>query len=510
MFGTPRTIQRSLWRITLIVTVWRIALIVTVSVGGFMFAPTAVGGEDRGGRIGPNIVLMMADDLGWGDTGFNGHPVIKTPSLDEMAANGLVFRRFYAGSAVCSPTRGSCLTGRHPDRYGIPTANAGHLRPDEVSLAEVLGGVGYRTGHFGKWHLGTLSPEFSGKGKGRSPEKNHMTPGMAGFDEWFSTEYAVATWDPYDPAHVHDSRDPRALYWLNGSNIVDGEARGLTGDDSRIVMDRAIPFIEAAARGGEPFLAVIWFHTPHLPVIGGPEYRAMYSGQSDDEKHYFAVITALDEQVGRLRNRLRSLGVADETMIWFCSDNGPEGNPGPVGRSQGTAGPFRGRKRSLYEGGIRVPAILDWPEKVRGARTTDFPAVTSDYVPTILDSLGRPTSGSPKRPLDGISLVPLIEGRMSERPVPIAFRFGTQAALCDNRFKLVQNEGGSRPRSDNGTAPFAQWELYDLIADPCETNNVANRHPVVVDRMRATLSTWRESCKVEAQRSVNSPGHQGD
>ena len=151
----------------------------------------------------PNVILMMADDMGWGDTGYNGNRVIKTPNLDRMSREGIRFDRFYAGSSVCSPTRGSCLTGRHPYRYGVHTANQGHLRDEEICLAELLKEHGYATGHFGKWHLGTLTPDYSGKGPGRKPRENYSTPGMNGFDEWFSTEFAIATWDPYDPANSH-------------------------------------------------------------------------------------------------------------------------------------------------------------------------------------------------------------------------------------------------------------------------------------------------------------------
>ena len=240
-----------------------------------------------------------------------------------------------------------------------------------------------------------------------------------------------------------------------------------------------------------------------MPVVGGPEYRAMYPGQSEDEQHYYAVITALDEQVGRLRGRLRSLGWRTTRSSGSARTTARRGTPVRRGRSQGTAGPFRGRKRSLYEGGVRVPAILEWPSRIEGPRTTEVPAVTSDYVPTILDAIGRQAPDPSERPLDGISLLPLIEGTMEDRPHPIAFRFGSQAALSDNRFKLVHNENDARPRSDNGTTPIARWELYDLIADPGETRNVADRHPEVVERMRATLSAWRDSCEADAARAAD-------
>ena len=154
----------------------------------------------------PNIILCMADDMGWGDPGFNGNKIIKTGNLDAMAKAAMRFTRFYSGAPVCSPTRGSCLTGRHPYRYGIFSANVGHIRRKEITLAEALKTQGYTTGHFGKWHLGTLLPDYSGKGPRRKPKENYMTPAMSGFDEWFSTEYAVATWDPYNPAVFHGKK----------------------------------------------------------------------------------------------------------------------------------------------------------------------------------------------------------------------------------------------------------------------------------------------------------------
>lgn len=426
----------------------------------------------------PNIILCMADDMGWGDVGFNGGKIIKTPNLDAMAASSLRFSRFYAGAPVCSPTRGSCLTGRHPYRYGIFHANVGHIRKEEIILAEALKTQGYTTGHFGKWHLGTLTPDFSGKAR-RRPKENYMSPGMGGFDEWFSTEYAVATWDPYDPANAHGRKfDVRTLYWHNGENVTEP----LKGDDSRIIMDRAVPFIRKAAKNHEPFLAIIWFHAPHAPVVGGPEYRKMYSQYSENEQHYYGCITALDEQMGRLRKELREFGIAENTMLWFCSDNGPEGKTAKQGRYRGSAGPFRGRKRSLFEGGVRVPGLLQWPARIKKPRTTDVAASTLDYFPTVLDALGFTIKGKPE-PSDGTSLMPLIEGKMTERPIPIAFESGNQVSLTDNRYKIYSSNNGKT------------YNLFDLIEDPAETKDLAAEKPQIVKAMRRTLEQWRVSCK---------------
>ena len=443
----------------------------------------------------PNIILCMADDLGWGDVGFNGNETVITPELDRMAKAGMRFERFYAAAPVCSPTRGSVLTGRHPSRYGIPTANQGHLKRDEITLAEVLRDHGYATGHFGKWHLGTLAPDYSGK-KGRNPEKNYMTPGMSGFDEWFSTEYSVSTWDPYDPKNAHNGiTDPRVLFFHNGRNIEDGPTEGLVGDTARMVMDKALPFIEEATKEDEPFFAVIWFHAPHLPVVGGPDFLAMYPDLDENTQHYYAVITAVDRQMGRLRNALREFGVAEDTMLWFAADNGPEGNPGKKGRSQGTAEPFRGRKRSLYEGGVRVPGLLEWPEKVVEGSETSVSAVTSDYFATVLDVLGYTLPEEKRRPYDGVSIVPLIEGNATRRLFPIGFQGHGMATLNDNRFKLVHNPGKKRLKSDNGTAPVVEWELYDLDNDPSESKNIIDEHATIAAEMRKQLEEWQESCE---------------
>jgi len=429
----------------------------------------------------PNIILCMADDMGWGDPGFNGNQIIKTGNLDAMAKTAMRFTRFYSGAPVCSPTRGSCLTGRHPYRYGIFFANVGHILKEEFTLAEALKTQGYTTGHFGKWHLGTLLPDYSGKGPRRKPKENYMTPGMSGFDEWFSTEYAVATWDPYNPAVFHGKKkeyDVRALYWHNGKNITEG----LKGDDSRIIMDRAVPFIQKAAKNKKPFLAVIWFHAPHAPVVAGPKYREMYSQYSEDEQHYYGCITALDEQVGRLRSQLRELGIADNTMLWFCSDNGPEGKDGKQGRHRGSAGPFRGRKRSLFEGGVRVPALLEWPTHIKGGQATNIPCSTSDYFPTILDVLGFKMKGQPE-PIDGVSLLSLIKGKMIRRPVPIGFESANQVSLTDNRYKIYSSNKGKT------------YMLFDLLEDPGETKDLAAEKPQILQSMKTTLVKWRKSCQ---------------
>ncbi len=423
----------------------------------------------------PNIILCMTDDQGWGDTGYNGHQVLKTPNLDAMSKEGIRFDRFYAGAPVCSPTRGSAITGRHPYRYGIFGANSGHMRKEEVTLAEALKTQGYTTGHFGKWHLGTLTTKIKDSNRGAPGKKEHYSPPWEnGFDECFSTEAKVPTWDPMK---TPGSDKPYGTYYWKRDGT--RETENLEGDDSRVIMDRAIPFIRSAAKSEEPFFAIVWFHSPHLPVVSGGKYREMYKGLPDDERDYYGCITAMDDQVGRLRAELQELGVGDNTMLWFCSDNGPEGQ---AGKAPGTAGHFRGRKRSLFEGGVRVPGLLVWGDRIRKGRSVDMPCSTLDYFPTVMDVLGF-KMGSQPEPIDGVSLLPLIEGKMKSRPMPICFESRNQVSLTDNRYKIYSSNSGKA------------FMLFDLIADPSETKDLAREKPEIVKAMKATLDKWRKSCK---------------
>jgi arylsulfatase A-like enzyme len=431
----------------------------------------------------PNIILCMADDLGWGDTGFNGNRNIKTPHLDEMASRGLVFSRFYASSPVCSPTRGSCLTGRHPYRYGIFGANSGHIRKEEITLAEILREQGYRTGFFGKWHLGTLTKDIKDSNRGGPSGIQHFAPPSEhGFDRSFATEAKVPTYDPMlTPIGWEGNTDPDKVfgtyYWEETGDMATDD---LAGDDSRIMMDRALPFITGSVSEDRPFFTVIWFHAPHLPVVADGDTKSMYHEFTDAEQNYFGCITAMDRQMGRLREALQQLGVSDNTMIWFASDNGPEGQVQNKDRP-GSSGPFRGRKRSLYEGGIRVPAVLEWPAITNGRTHTEFPAGTLDYLPTILEILGV---GLPDdRTLDGISLLPLLLGNAKNREDPMAFESGKQLALMDDRYKIYSNDEGQT------------FELYDLLNDEGEMENLAETYPDRVREMSGALQKWRSSCK---------------
>jgi arylsulfatase A-like enzyme len=443
----------------------------------------------------PNIILMMADDLGWGDVAYNGHERLLTPHLDQMAREGIRFNRFYAAAPVCSPTRGSCLTGRHPYRYGVLFANTGHLPPEEPNLAEFLKSKGYATGHFGKWHLGTLTKDVvdANRGGRKKNDAHYAPPWERFFDVTFSTESKVPTFDPmikpkeagrkYWNAVAPDEEtvNYNTRYWTGPGEF---ETENLEGDDSRIIMDRVIPFVRENAKREKPFFAVVWFHAPHWPVVADETHREPYKDLDDFHQNHFGCITALDEQVGRLRSELRTLDVSDNTLLCFCSDNGPEGS---VKTGCGSAGPLRGRKRDLYEGGIRVPGLLVWPARFPDPKVIDVPCCTSDYFPTIKAILEtEPTVGgtSPvvqKKPFDGINLLPVLEGTQTERGSAIGFRSRKQIAWIGDRHKLYSGDNGKT------------WHLYDLDRDAAEQHDLAASQPDRVNILKSSVRNWLDS-----------------
>lgn len=433
----------------------------------------------------PNIILLMADDQGWGDVGYNGNEHIITPHIDKMAKDGVRFNRFYAAAPVCSPTRGSCLTGRHPFRYGIYHANVGKMKASEITIAEAVKDLGYQTGHFGKWHLGTLTnDEIDANRGGRNPDE-YSPPWDNGFDVCFSTESKVPTWDPMitpgkeagDIGNQVTGESFGTSYWTSSGNKV---SENLEGDDARIIMDRVIPFIHSCVVEKKPFLSVVWFHTPHLPVLTGEDYKKMYAGYNEDIQNFYGSITAMDQQVGRLQNELKKLGIADNTIIFYTSDNGPEGTE-RLGRTQGSTNGLKGRKRSLYEGGIRVPGIMVWPDQIKHGKEINIPVSTIDYFPTIMDVLTKKNSNQPI--LDGVSLMPMIRGTMNERPSPIGFQHGNQRAFIDNRYKIYSPNDGKT------------YELYDIENDAAEASDISIELPVLKDTLISKLNRWIISCK---------------
>ena len=437
----------------------------------------------------PNIILVMTDDQGWFDTGFNGNTELKTPNIDQLAAEGIILDRFYSASAVCSPTRASLITGRNPLRIEIPTANSGHIKEEEITIAEILKEHGYATGHFGKWHLGTLTKETLDANRGGKKENDiHFSiPSQHGYDEFFCSEAKVPTYDPMlIPTSFEEGESKKSgwnsiepdeksesygtAYWIGSEK---SDTTNLKGDDSRIIMDRVIPFIEKSVVNKKPFFTTVWIHTPHLPLVADPAHREQYSKMDLQKQNYYGAITAMDEQMGRLWAKLGELNIQKETIIMFCSDNGPEN------KTPGSTGPFRGRKRSLYEGGLRVPAFAIWKGHLDGGQRLYFPSVTSDYLPTILDILKLEYPDN--RPVDGETIWPLLTGEKKKREKPIGFLFRQQISWVDNKYKLIS--------VDNGES----FELYNLINDRAEKENIVHKEPGIATKMKRDLFEWISS-----------------
>lgn len=439
----------------------------------------------------PNIVLVMADDQGLGDMAYTGHKILKTPHFDKLAAEGLRFDRFYAAAPVCSPTRASVMTGRHPNRSAV--FKWGHaIRPQEVTVAEALKKAGYRTGHFGKWHLGSVR-------KG-SP----VNPGNSGFDVWLSGENFFDN----DPILSRG-----------------GVAEQLKGESSLLTAGEALKFIRESAAGGRPFLAVVWFGSPHNPHRAAEKYRAMYGGQPEAKANFYGEITAMDEAFGRIRAGIAAAGVKGDTILWYCSDNGGLPKVGDV------AG-LRGRKGSVYEGGLRVPALLEWPARVKSPRRVGVRCNTSDIYPTLLAAAGVTVENQP--PLDGVDLSPVIEGKTDKRPRPMGFwDFPVRGIRTPNqqwmgellkaqkagreptdRERLRLDAGSSAKKYPDTRLPgHAAWidgdwklhriarpnkrvtefKLYNLAADRNESSDMIKNHPERAAAMKGALAEWQKS-----------------
>ena len=440
----------------------------------------------------PNIIFIVADDMGWGDTGYNGNKVQKTPSLDQMAKEGIRFDRFYAASTVCAPTRASVMTGQNGARLGISHWGSSHVSDADVLISNILKDKGYSTGHFGKWHLGLLDKDgkkdyVSGP---RTPEKNFSPPWLNDFDTCFSTENVAPTWDPMKLPNQGNWGDERRVktglwgnnYWNEKGEMISHDDN-LSGDDSRVIMDRVIPFVKGNSAKSNPFFAYICFHTPHTPTVSGGKYLKMYEGHKG--RHHFGAITAMDEQIGRLRNVLKELGELENTIIWFCSDNGAARNNSQQFGEYGGFGsnkPFRGWKGRLYEGGIRVPSILLYPSVFKKPGVINMPCVTSDMLPTIVALLEDPdVPGS--QPQDGMNILPALHGDMTFRKKPIGFAYNDEAAWMTQDYKLIIGLGGNKV-----------VEFYDMLKDPYEINNIADLHPAKVTKMKDLLTQWIRSC----------------
>ncbi|MBX3399014.1 MAG: sulfatase-like hydrolase/transferase [Gemmataceae bacterium] len=436
----------------------------------------------------PNVVLVMADDQGWGDMAYNGHPLLKTPHFDAMAKDAIRFDRFHAAAPVCSPTRASVLTGRTPNR--MATFQWGHpVRPQETTIAHVLKTAGYRTGHFGKWHVGSVQ------------KAGRANPGAIGFDEWVSAPN---------------------FFDLDPVLSVQGKAKQFQGDSSDVTADLALNFVRDCAAKKQPFLAVVWFGSPHNPHKALPADREPYADRPAAEANFLGEIAAMDRAFGKVRAELKTLGLTDNTILWYCSDNGALPKLGSTGGA-------RGNKGQVYEGGLLVPALLEWPARYAKPRVVKTDCVTSDIYPTILEWTGAKAAKQP--PLDGVSLSGLLDGTTDARAKPIGFwnhptpgvgtpskewmddllkdqtagrepsdpvRLFAKAGDLTKQYPLDQFPGHSAwldgswklHRIETAKSNGVKWELYDLAADPKESKDRLAAEPERAATMQKDLTAW--------------------
>jgi len=404
----------------------------------------------------PNIIILFADDMGWGDLGAHGHPFAKTPAIDRLVATGCSLDQFYVTAPVCSPSRAGLLTGRIQNRFGMqylirdrgPHPIFHHIPVEEPTIPRLLKQAGYTTAHIGKWHVSFLG------------RKGEPTMTDYGFDHSLvlaagrNTSYLDSTWT------------------RNGARI---STKGKWSYE--VYIDEAIDFIKKAA--DRPFLINLWSFAPHQEVDCSPRFRELYADRTEPEQYYYGALSQMDEQYGRLLDYLDREGLADNTIIIFSSDNGPEPHLIPwSNRARGSAGGLRAGKHTLYEGGIRVPGVIRWPGVTRPGSVSHEVAWTADLLATFAALTGVATPSG--LPLDGVDLRPALRGGRLERAQPLFWQFANGVTLRDG---VRLQSPGLAVRGDHWKLHcdfnFGAVELYNLDTDPGEKWNMKDDQPAI-------------------------------
>lgn len=435
-----------------------------------------------GAREKPNLLLIFADDWGWGDLGCHGHPYIRTPHIDRIAREGTDFHRFTVASGVCSPSRTAVMTGHFPARYHIDghfarvpdNARRGMpdwLDPKAPSLPRFLKTAGYATAHFGKWHLSNnMIPD--------SP-----TPDAYGYDEYGAFNCA----GPQMPVHEDAAR--------------------------------AVSFIESSHLAGKPFFINLWLHEPHTPHHIVPKYRARFPGLPEPDNIYAAVLAHADERVGEVLDALDHLGIAGNTLVIFSSDNGPARAKAPlglmydsatgagfdIGASKGVTGGRKGYKASLFEGGIGVPFLARWPGRIPADKVDETTLISAvDLLPTFCELAGAELPAG-YRP-DGVSQVAALLGKPAPvRAKPLFWKIG---ANPKSRFHWAEYAVVSGHWKLLADSELGRTELFDLAADPLEKEDLSKATPAELERMTGLLVSWRKSLPEKPEGDVFSAGRE--
>ena len=435
----------------------------------------------------PNFVVIVADDLGYGDLGCFGHPEIKTPNLDRLAAQGLKLTHCYSASAVCSPARAGLMTGRTPHRTGvythIPFMSPMHLPAGEITIATLLKQAGYATAHFGKWHL---------NGQFNLPPQPQ--PRDHGFD------YSLGVQNNALPNH----RNP---YNFIRNGIPMGPIEGYSGS---IVADDVARWLADERPRDKPFFLYICFNEPHEPIATDPRFTAGYAAAHPDDPSrvaYYGNVTQMDDAVGRVLQALEQHDLADDTFVFFTSDNGPARTRW---HNSGSSGGLRDFKGHLYEGGIRAPGIIRFPGRIAPGSVSDQPVIGCDLLPTMCELAGiQPPRDSA---IDGVSITPLFTGgRLPERPLYWQFIWSwsrPQVAMRVGDWKILASLDGPKPDSpvditDNNMGlvkrgSLAQFELYNLADDPAEITDLAAAQPQRLAALQKQLEAMHLSVQAES------------
>ncbi|MFG1912909.1 sulfatase-like hydrolase/transferase [Kribbella sp. NPDC048928] len=429
----------------------------------------------------PNIVVVYADDLGYGDLGCYGGEQGVSPHLDALAASGVRATSWYSNAPVCSPSRAALLTGRHPVNTGVTQILGGARRtpglpPDQTTLASMLREQGYATGLFGKWHLG-VAPEYRPRAHGF----DRFFGILAGCVDYYSHIFYWGQAGGTDP--VHDLWDDDEEVWRNGEY--------LTG----LITQRAVEFIEQ--QQDRPFFCYVPYNAPHYPMHAPPEYLERFAQLSPDRQTMCAMIAAMDDGVGEILAALERTGQRDNTIVVFSSDNGPSTETrnwldGTEDRYYGgTAGGFRGHKGSLFEGGIREPFLISYPDGLPAGTVCDEPAQMSDVVPTVLALAGLP---APE--VDGVDVSAVLRGASAAPERSLFWSHAEQLAVRDGDWKLVLD-----PWLDFDRKLDVDVHLANLAEDPGEQVDLSSAEPAIAEQLTTRVREW-----YAAQTAAQTPG----
>jgi arylsulfatase A-like enzyme len=459
----------------------------------FALAPVAIFAARPAGPSGaPNVLVLFIDDMGFGDPGTFGNTVVDTPNIDRLAAGGRRFTNFYVNSPICSASRAALSTGQYPQRWRIHSflntrqsqrqrKMADWLDPRAIHTAQVFKDAGYRTAHFGKWHLG------GGRDVGDAP-----LPTEYGFDESLVSFEGLG-----DRLLFPEGAATKASETLGRGNITHVEKK----DTTRLYVDRAIAFLQSP--DARPFYLEVFPNDVHDAFSPEPEQAARYASVTDnpEEQKFFAVLTEMDRQIGRLLDHLEAGGLADDTIVIFTSDNGPTDWPRYYRQGvspPGSTGPFFGRKWSLFEGGIRMPFIIRWPGRIPAQSTDNLSVIAAfDLQPSLSALAGIPTPAG--KVYDGRNIAPILRGEPALRPTPVFWEYGVlgsikpgkaehispHLAMRAGNWKFLVNPDGSEAR------------LHDLSTDLREERNLAATHPALVaDFTSQCLAWWQDIARV--------------